>query len=85
MGSLICPPALAHTVLSVAAYFPLPRSNHRASDLAAVKATRYAGGLQPTLTAAAGRASAIASAPGEMSLLSHQGKAPFRQSAALPI
>jgi hypothetical protein len=39
MGSLICPPALAHTLLSVPA-ISLSCSDYRAPDLAAVKATR---------------------------------------------
>jgi hypothetical protein len=50
-----------------------------ASDLSAPrsardKATRFAGGQVPALTRAAGRADTILSAPGEMSLLSHQEK-----------
>ena len=40
---------------------------------APVKATRFAGGLRPTLTVAVGRAHAVGvSAPGRMSLMSHQ-------------
>jgi hypothetical protein len=41
------------------------QSDYRAPALAAVKATRCAGVLRPTLTVAAGRADAITSAPGE--------------------
>ena len=75
MGALICPAARAHALSFVVASFPT-QFDYRAPMLAAVKATRCAGGLRPTLTAAAWRANAIASAPGETSLWSHQGKRP---------
>jgi hypothetical protein len=54
----------------------LPRlfPNFRAPFPVAIKATRYAGGLRPTLTAAAGRACEDLSAPRGMSLLSHHGE-----------
>lgn len=44
------------------------RSDYRAPGLAAVKATRCAGGLRPALTAVAARACMSASAPRRMSL-----------------